>query len=588
MLKKKIHPLRFDKSLWTCRPCDCECQKDDKKESKGEKEEPKEEEVTTFRLRARCNFPVSDGFACYEVLLREEGSEEPLVVACPCAKLAPREFSAKVAVARVPKATAKQLTDLRKTTSRDWLAPGTTQESDFFAALDKLTKGNEAQRRRQALSHATQAQLEMMLYLYTLGFDGEAIARSFRRFRRFRWESAESFRDVSVWTSEGNMQPPTADRLRRRVEACVRRNPEHFFNEETRSSHMQELGPIALEAFTLGSARALIEEKQSRERPMVEISAGFEMGTLERAFKSAPPGVDELRRGESGIVGPCLEADGLYMSRSLAACYGELSRLHDAGFARLSEEVEHATTCSDVYSEHAVVHNANVMTSRELLRVLERLRDASIVCNLQSLTLTAPFDFDDDMNTPEWRLLRKIFQESREDVDSKSKVKERKTKTPAKSEKADKTEKGEKTDKTEKADKTEKGEKKCNGVEKTKSEKSNTDLSFAMVSTCEEARRKKGGGFWGFFPREMTLVRKSSDSYERVLSNKPISRGDVIYSCEEREGDVLVPVCCVAGLPDRCIPISRVFLPADDEKATRVMTIMANRVSSVAVDFVRL
>ena len=250
--------------------------------------------------------------------------------------------------------------------------------------------------------------------------------------------------------------------------------------------------------------------------------------------------------------------------------------------------MEHATTCSDVYSEHAVVHNANVMTSRELLRVLERLRDASIVCNLQSLTLTAPFDFDDDMNTPEWRLLRKIFQESREDVDSKSKVKERKTKTPAKSEKADKTEKGEKTDKTEKADKTEKGEKKCNGVEKTKSEKSNTDLSFAMVSTCEEARRKKGGGFWGFFPREMTLVRKSSDSYERVLSNKPISRGDVIYSCEEREGDVLVPVCCVAGLPDRCIPISRVFLPADDEKATRVMTIMANRVSSVAVDFVRL
>ena len=51
---------------------------------------------------------------------------------------------------------------------------------------------------------------------------------------------------------------------------------------------------------------------------------------------------------------------------------------------------------------------------------------------------------------------------------------------------------------------------------------------------------------------------------------------------------MLVPVCCVAGLPDRCIPISRVFLPADDEKATRVMTIMANRVSSVAVDFVRL
>jgi hypothetical protein len=546
MLKKKVHPQRFEKGLWTCRPCDCDDKKDDD---------------ATFRLRARCNFPVSDGFACYEVLLREEGSEEPLVVACPSARLAPREFSAKVAVARVPKATAKQLTDLRKTTSRDWLAPETTQESDFFAALDKLTKGNESQRRRQALWRATQAQLEMMLYLYTLGFDGEAIARSFRR---FRWESAESFRDVSVWTSEGNMQPPTADKLRRHVEACVRRNPEHFFNEETRSSHMQELGPIASEAFTLGSARALIEEKQSRERPMVEISVGFEMGTLERAFKSAPPSVDELRRGDSGIVGPCLEADGLYMSRSLAACYGELSRLYDAGFARLSEETGHATTFSNGFSEHAVVHHANVMTSRELLRVLERLRDASIVCNLQSLTLTAPFDFDDDMNTPEWRLLRKIFQESREDVDSKNKIKQRKTKT-------DKTD----VSKSKKAD------------DEMKNGKTNAGLRFAMVSTCEEARRKKGGGFWGFFPREMTLVRKSSDSYERVLSNKPISRGDVIYSCEEREGDVLVPVCCVAALPDRCIPISRAFLPADDEKATRVMTSMANRVSSVAVEFVR-
>jgi hypothetical protein len=43
----------------------------------------------------------------------------------------------------------------------------------------------------------------------------------------------------------------------------------------------------------------------------------------------------------------------------------------------------------------------------------------------------------------------------------------------------------------------------------------------------------------------------------------------------------------VAALPDRSIPISKAFLPVENEKAARVMTRMVNRVSSVAVDFVR-
>ena len=140
MLKKKIHPLRFD-SLWTCRPCDCEFQKDDKVE--GEKEEPKEEEVTTFRLRARCNFPVSDGFACYEVLLREEETKNPSSCVPVRETRSARIFRESRRRAS-SKATAKQLTDLRKTTSRDWLAPGTTQESRLFRRSGQVDKGKRS------------------------------------------------------------------------------------------------------------------------------------------------------------------------------------------------------------------------------------------------------------------------------------------------------------------------------------------------------------------------------------------------------------------------------------------------------------
>ncbi len=511
-----LHPKRFTEGRWTFARCDCD-------------EQAPPEGARALELASNVEFPVTEGFGCYTVVERDG-----VVVACTEAKLSLREFSANEAIARMEKVTAKQSADLRKMAIDDWLAPGSARESSFFAAIDKIAGTRELESRRKHLMRATQSQLEVMLYLCTLGFGKRGIVASYYASKARAKTSREATGgEACVWDARASVA-----RIRRQMEALIRRDAVAFLNEDTRERRLRSLGPVDPTALTLGSARAIV---QGVRIPLARISPGFAVGPLQKAFIGDVPGAPELRDGSFGIVGPCREAGGEYISLALARCYATLERLVADGYARVTDDLEAGNAGRAVRDAKGsfTLRHVNIVDAADLIVELERMRVEPLV----ALTLTAPFDFDEDLNTQSWRVLRGLFTSARPQLPEKpmSAVAPR-----------------------------------------------SEGARFALVPTCADARARAASNTWAFFPAEMTIARRRGDgTHERLLSNKAIAPDDTVYACGEENGEVFVPACCAASLPDRCIPISRAILPREG-RAARAIKCLAKRVSSTAVIFEKI
>lgn len=502
----RLHPLAFNGGLWTCAVCDCDA--------------PNTE--TTFDLSANVEFPVTQGFVCYEVIVRNK-----VVIACTTARIVERKFSAREIMSRVGKITKKQESDLTNKLRGDQLRPGSLEESFFFKTLEKISKDKlfTLEERRRALLYASHLQLEIILYLYTLGFEKSCIIRS-----KTAAKVNGTCKTPCLWKMFS-----TSENLRKHVEQLVRQDPGNFFNEDTRPAFMRNLGPLNLTAFRMGSAASILQKSKMCITPL---TPGFTVGRLKDAFVEEPPNGVNFCHGALGIVGPCREVAGFYISQSLAYCMATLIFLYKEGWARVINDISPNKGNGDLLEDgHWVIRHVNVMSANDLEDVLRSI-DSRV---LRSLTLTAPFDYDDGITSCAWRTLRTIF-EYREPPD----------------------------------------------VYEMSTEKTSTNFTkFILVATCAEAKSEgSDDATWVFTSRDMTLAKLCNSRYERLFTNKSLAREEEYYCCREEEDKVYIPASCVCALPDRSIPIVQAVLPKDPEVALVVQR-TAERVSNVTVCFIK-
>lgn len=292
-------------------------------------------------------------------------------------------------------------------------------------------------------------------------------------------------------------------------------------------------------AFLNGSAARHVK------RPIVVLEPDFYVGRLEDAFEGDAP-AGEHRCGASGVVGPCREAGGDYVSYALAVCASTLAKLAREGRARLTDDVApvarddgvahvfpSAGTVRGEDSASYVLYHANTFHVSKFHNFLLEVQKRP----LSSLTLTAPFDFDPDVTTKAWATMKTAFPEDRGPP-------------PAK------------------------GSASADGGD---------EACFALVATCAEARATRDDGEWGFCPKHLTLLRRSGDGYETAVSRERWTRRGEVYPCNVDNDMVLVPAACATSLPRHCLPIASVRLPADP-RAARVVETAARRVSSTSFE----